>query len=160
VAIKNILLPEYHLVYTYYFGAVDDLQVRSYADQLKSELNQFERYSEIIDFSHQVDFTQLSSETLNRAGYLEKERPLCQSGKLAIVVASPLTYGLARTYTIFAEDVRQEIKISYDLEECLTFVGLNNRQHLQTQQTIHNTWQGISGVPRSPQLEFNFPSDH
>jgi len=160
VSIKNILLPEYHFVYTYYFGKIDDIQVRAYSDQIKKDLAAFSRYCEIIDFSREVDFSSLSSETLNRAGALEKERPLAGSGPLAILVTDPLTYGLARTYSTFAADSRTDVLISYKFEDCLAFMGFKDHQRLIIEQAIHQDLAAAGGLYPGSQLEFHFPKDH
>ncbi len=157
--IKNILLPEYNFVYTCYYGSIDDIQVRAYADQLKNQISGFNSYCEIIDFSHNVDFSQLSSETLNKAGALEKERPNAGTGPLAILVIDPLTYGLARTYSTFASDSRTDVLISYSLEDCLAFMGFNDPQKLQIKNTINLTMTGSSKPSTGAQLGFNFPTD-
>ncbi len=157
--IKNILLPEYSFVYTCYYGSIDNIQVRAYADQLKNQISEFKSYCEIIDFSRNVDFSQLSSETLNRAGALEKERPNAGTGPLAILVIDPLTYGLARTYSAFASDSRTDVLISYSLEDCLAFMGFNGPQELRIKNTINLSVSGSTEPSSAVQLGFNFPSD-
>ncbi len=159
MAIKNILLPEYNFVYTYYCGSIDDIQVRAYADRLKNQLAELKSYCEIIDFSRNVDFSKLSSETLNKAGALEKERPNTGTGPLAILVLDPLTYGLARTYSTFASDFRTNVLISYSLEDGIAFMGLNDQQNLQIKNVINQTNTGTCEPSSAVQLGFNFPPD-
>lgn len=157
--IKNILLPEYNFVYTCYLGSIDDIQVRAYADQLKNQISGFKSYCEIIDFSRNVDFSQLSSETLTKAGALEKERSNAGTGPLAILVVDPLTYGLARTYSAFASDSRTEVLISYSFEDCLASMGFNEIHKLHIKNTINSSLSGTSEFSPATQLGFNFPSD-
>lgn len=158
MSIQNVLLPEYHFAYTYYCGSIDDIQVRAYADKLRAELSESKTYCEIIDFSRDADFGKLSSETLNRAGALEKERPNAGTGPLAILVRAPLTYGLARTYSTFASDSRTEVLISYDIEECLAFMSYGEHQTLQIKNAIGLTNAGSCEPSSAVQLKFKFPS--
>lgn len=158
--IKNILLPDYNFVYTRYYGSVDDLQVRAYSDQLKNQIAEFKSCCEIIDFSKEIDFSDLSSETLTRAGSLEKERPTASTGPLAILVVNPLTYGLARAYSTFAAEARSDLLISYSLDDCIAFMGLNNIQSQQVQNAINMSNPEISELQPGNSIGFNFPPDN
>jgi hypothetical protein len=156
VSIRNILLPEYNFVYTYYCGRIDDTQIQAYSDRIKEQLTGFKSYREIIDFSRDTDFSELSSEALNRAGDLEKERPNTGTGPLAILVTDPLTYGLARTYSTFASDSRTDVLISYSLDDCLGFMGLDDQRKQYVKNAIALTNTGACELSSAVQLKFNF----
>ncbi len=157
MSIQNVLLAQYHFVYTYYYGSIDDIQVRAYADKLKAELREFKTCCEIINFSRDADFSKPSSETLNPAGALEKERPNAGTGPLAILVRDPLTYGLARTDSAFASDSRTGVLISYDIEKCLAFMCLTEHQSLQIKNAISLPNAGAYELSSAGQLQFKFP---
>ncbi len=157
--IKNILFPEHNFVYTYYCDSIDDLQVRAYSDQLKKQLSEFRSYCEIIDISRNVDFSNLSSETLTKTGALEKNRPNAGTGPLAILVTDPLTFGLARAYSTFAADARTDVLISYSLDECIAFMGFNRCQSLKIKNAICQTSPG-SSLSSQNSIGFNFPDDN
>ncbi len=158
--IKNVLLPEYNFVFTYFTDSVDDLEVRAYSDQLTRQIADFDKHCEIIDFSRNVDFSGLSSETLTKTGAAEKRRSLAGTGPLAILVTDPLTFGLARAYSTFAAEARTDVLISYNLEECIDFMGFSAGQKLHVKNALALALPSTNGLSLQNSVRFNFPDDN
>lgn len=158
--IKNILFPDYNLVYTRFHGTIDNLQLRAHTDQLRHDLAPFESYCGLIDFSQEADFGPLSSAELAQAGARVKQFDLARTGPLAVLVANTLTYGLARTYSTFASEAHTNLLISYNLDECLAFMGLNERQSLQVQKALSRGGTRDFTASEDSRFNFRFPLDN
>ncbi len=157
--IHTLLLPEYHFVYTRFEGNIDNLQVRAWSDRMKKDLAGFTRTREIMDLSGDIDFRSLSTEVLSLAGAEEKNRPTAGSGPLAIRVADPLTYGLARVYSSRAESFRSEIRIFHSLADCLSLMGFSENLCNKIRTQIQRP--DLDSAPTRPadRVDFNFASD-
>ena len=157
--INTILLPEFNFVYTFFQGRVEDLQIRAWTDRMNKDLEEFSSCREIIDLSGDIDFSGLSSEALTQAGSRERERPTAGSGPLAILVSTPLSFGLARAYSTLIGEARTQVRIFYSLDECIALMGLSECQSARLKTQLRMKGLDASASKGAGPVDFRFPSD-
>lgn len=106
---------------------VDDDQLRQHVLDYNREVGDRQGLLELADCRGMTDVQHLTVQGCIECAFLERESPRVVGGKLAVLVTSPLHYGIARAYASIAELNRGSAQVFYALEEALDWldVGLS-----------------------------------
>ena len=114
--------PDSHFVYVRLSGHLDDAQVRQQLADFNREAEGRTGILELADCRGVEDVQQVSVKGLVDSAALERGQSRVEGGKLAVVVTTPLQYGLARAYTEIASNFRDAVAVFYEFEEALRWL--------------------------------------
>jgi hypothetical protein len=123
--ISRHYLPEHNFVLTRLFGAVDDDQLRRHVLDLSLEAVEMPAICELADCREVTNVDRVTVKGVVQAAEQEAGHPHATGGRLVIVVASQLIYGMARAYAIIASEQRADTHVCYDSDEAVRWLGLD-----------------------------------
>jgi hypothetical protein len=106
-------------------GDLDDEQLLATADDVSANERIRPGYFELVDTRHAASMDRLSAEGLRKVAARASPHLRPPGGRMALVVAESLTYGLARMYSVYAEETRSEIEVFRDIEEACAWLGID-----------------------------------
>ena len=114
--------PDSSFVYVRMSGALDDSQVRQQLHDYNREAAGRSGILELADARLVEDVHQLSVGGLVDNAGLERGQSRVEGGKLVVVVATPVQYGLARAYTEISSNFREAVAVFYDFDEAMSWL--------------------------------------
>lgn len=105
-------------------GRIDNRSLLEHVQALNRESNGVIGMKELGDCRDLQDLEALSVSVVTQASSIEAKKP---GSRLVILVPkeSPVIYGLARAYEMFASESRQAVTVSMDLDEALCWLGFD-----------------------------------
>ena len=118
-----------HFVWSKATGELDDNALMEQVLALNSETEGMTDFKELSDCSELVSLDKLTVTGTTSCAAAEDNR---SESLLAILVSdSPLLYGMARSYQMFAENNRQAVRIFTDMEAALRWLAVDETEVLQ-----------------------------
>jgi hypothetical protein len=114
--------PDSLFVYVRLSGVIDDAQVRQQLHDYNREAEGRTGILELSDCRAVEDVQQVSVKGLVEGANLERGQTRVEGGKLAVVVTTPLQYGLARAYVEISSNFREAVAVFYDFDEALRWL--------------------------------------
>lgn len=114
--------PDSSFVYVRLSGALDDTQVRQQLHDYNREAAGRTGILELADARLVGDIQQVSVGALVDNAGLERGQSRVAGGKLAVVVTTPVQYGLARAYAEISSNFREAVAVHYDFDEALRWL--------------------------------------
>ncbi|MCA8979800.1 MAG: hypothetical protein H6831_14010 [Planctomycetes bacterium] len=114
--------PDSPFVYVRLSGVLDDFQVRQQLDEYNQEARGRTGILELADARYVEDVDKVSVKGLVDSAGLERGQSRVEGGKLAVVVRTPVQYGLARAYTEISSNFRDAVAVFYDFDEALRWL--------------------------------------
>lgn len=106
-------------VYTRVTGDLDDAQVLQHLIEYNAETEGRAGLIELSDCREVRNVESLSVQGLVESAGLEAGVSRTEGGRLAIVVTTPLHYGLARAFSEISSNFRAAVAVFYDFDEAL-----------------------------------------
>jgi hypothetical protein len=123
-------LDRLNFAYTRVSGSADDGQLLEHHQAMQRETAGKHAMLELADCRDVTDLTHLTSAGTIQVAKLDAISGYAINGRLAILVADQLAYGLARTYQVFASEIREACAVTYDFDEAIKLLGLSNRPEI------------------------------
>jgi hypothetical protein len=120
--------PEYNFAFTQCYGVIDDNTLRIHILSYNIEAKGMRKVRELADARSLEKADKVSVQGLVRLSDLNAERKAGKGGLLAIVVATPFIYEMARVYATSIKANKKDIGIFYDVNEALSWLGYNGQE--------------------------------
>lgn len=114
-----------NFVLTRMTGAVDEIALRRHLTAMNEEAADFSALRELVDTRHMECVGCRSVHDVVEVAALEKGRSWATDGQLAIVVAQPVAFGMARAYLVGVEGIRKDVNVTYSLNDALAFLDID-----------------------------------
>ena len=123
-------LREHAFVVTKVSGAIDDRSLMEHVQALNRECAGVDASKELADCRELKDVASLSVTGVTQASSREMKKP---GSRVVILVPkdSPVIYGLARAYQMFAAESRDEVMVFTDLNEAMQWL-LQDETHVRS----------------------------
>ncbi|BBO70319.1 hypothetical protein DSCA_42490 [Desulfosarcina alkanivorans] len=120
--------PEYQFAFTQCYGIVDDNSLRIHILSFNLEAKGMTYIRELADARKLDNVSNVTVQGLVQLSELGKERSAGRRGLLAIVVARPLIYEMARIYAGLLTDIKKDTRIFYDVKEALSWLDYDGQE--------------------------------
>jgi len=130
-------LRDHTFILTRVSGTIDNRSLLEHVQAVNRERGGVIGMKELADCRDLRDVEALSVSAVTQAGSIEVKKP---GSRLVILVPkeSPVIYGLARAYQMFASESREAVLVSTDLDEAIRWLDFDeNHVHL-IKDFIHN----------------------
>jgi hypothetical protein len=117
VSAKNFVL-------TKMSGTVNEALLRTHLRAMNDEAAQYSALIELVDSRGMECVGCRSIHDVLDLAALEKGQPWATNGRLAIVVAQPVVFGMARAYLVGVEGIRKDVQLTYNLDKALDWLGI------------------------------------
>ena len=129
--IRITFLPELNFMNTTYSGRIDDCILKAHVAEINRKAKNLKGACELADCRPIDDLKDLSVNACVEAGGMKIGQTRAEGGLLAIVVATVKQYGLARAYTVYPNDIRKRILITYSIEEATEWFSFNANETIR-----------------------------
>ncbi|MDH5641065.1 MAG: hypothetical protein OEY28_07205 [Nitrospira sp.] len=121
MAIERRWLHEQRFVLTTVSTSLDNHALLEHVEDMNRECDGITGLKEFADCRALIDVEQVSVSGITQACLREKKKP---GSKLVILVPphSPVMYGLARVYQMFASDSRDVVKVFTDIDDAMRWL--------------------------------------
>lgn len=123
--ITRHFFPPKNFILTRMTGTVDENDLRRHLIAMNEDATQYTALKELVDCRRMKCNGCRSVHDVMEAASLEKGRPWAMNGRLAIVVAQPLAFGMARVYLVGVEGVRKDVHVTYSLDEAIARLDID-----------------------------------
>ena len=110
-------------VYVRMRGRVDNEAILRHVEAFNREAADMRGVRELADTRDVTDIEALSVDGLITSARREEGQGRSRGGRLAVIVASDLHYGMSRAFATLVEGRRQSSSVFYDVREALTWLG-------------------------------------
>ena len=104
-------------------GEIDDSQLKQHIHEFNDEAGAKSALLEFVDGRHIEQLNGLTVQGCLEAAASEQGQPRAAGGRLAILVADELQYGMARAYSTIAATTREDAAVFYSMDEALDWLG-------------------------------------
>ena len=121
---RNYLKP-YNFVLTKITGDINDAELLQHVKALNRETRGISELRELADCRELTSVSALTAQGTTLAASAEEYKP----GSLGVILVpkeKEAIYGMARAYQMFAEEHRESVMISRDLDEALNWLTKDN----------------------------------
>jgi hypothetical protein len=114
-----------NFVLTKMSGPVDEAVLRKHLRAMNEEAAQYSALIELVDSRRMECVGCRSIHDVVDIAALERGQPWATNGRLAIVVAQPVVFGMARAYLVGVEGIRKDVQLTYSLDSALDWLGID-----------------------------------
>ena len=127
--IETFLKPDSNFAFIRVSGKLTDQELFDHLENFNTIASELMGTMELADCREATDLTELTVVGVLKAAKLEQGQQRNIGSKVAILVSTELTYGLARIYATIAGEHKEEVNIFYSIEEA--FEWLNPEDNMQ-----------------------------
>ena len=123
--LKYHIRPEYNLIILVHIGTIPDDEFINFYKSLYEKDPLLTTMNHLVDL-RQTDSTPRSSSVLSQFAEFMKGRvtETAERPKVAVVAPKDLSFGLARMYEVFADQVKWDFVVFRDIDAALAWIGL------------------------------------
>jgi hypothetical protein len=119
-----------NLVVSVHTGELTDDQLQTFAADLSADRRLRPGYRELADTRGVTSTGGLTADGLRQVAALESQFRRPPGGRMAAVVTGPVSFGLARLYSVHAETTRREVRVCREMGDAFAWLGLDRAQDL------------------------------